>query len=139
MGGAPRRPHRPPGPRIRPPHSPGGGRGVMDLTSLETLREKLGGAREFADVWRYFLDHFGEDPAFIDLGEADDDPLLESVIVRVGEQLFGREEPLQNWVLRRLPGQGFVHGSGPVHGAIAGVLYFEADRAGLLAVVVPPE
>lgn len=113
----------------------------MDLSRLQTLREKLATAREFGDVWRYFLDHFGEDQAFLDFGEPVRDPFLEGIIAQIGRQMFGEEVTLTDWVLRRVPGHGFIHGSGDLHGRLAGVLYFEADRAGLLAVIMlnPPE
>ncbi len=32
----------------------------MDLSLLDTLKEKLTNGKNFGEVWEYFLDHFGE-------------------------------------------------------------------------------
>jgi hypothetical protein len=107
----------------------------MDLAKLATLREKLLHADDFGTVWKYFLDHFGEDPAFIALGEPASEPFLEAVFAEVGRQLVGRPVTVRNLRLIRLAEQGFIHGGALLDGRPANVLYFEDVRVGMLGVV----
>jgi hypothetical protein len=108
----------------------------MDLTRLATLKDKLLHADNFGKVWEYFLDHFGEDPAFIALGDRASDPFLEAVLAEVGKQLFHRDVTVSDLLLTRLPEQEFLHGGCTLNGRLANVLYFEDVHTGLLAVVM---
>jgi hypothetical protein len=107
----------------------------MDLTKLATLRDTLLHADQFETVWRYFLDHFGEDPAFIALGEKTTDPFLEAVFGEVGRQLLGRPVEVNHVRLIRLPDHGFIHGGAVLGDRLANVLYFEDVRVGMLGVL----
>ena len=107
----------------------------MDLANLATLKDKLLHADEFGTVWKYFLDHFGEDPAFIALGEPTAQPFLEAVFAEVGRQLFQRPVAVRHLRLIRLPEEGFIHGGAVLDGKPANVLYFEDVQVGMLAFV----
>jgi hypothetical protein len=107
----------------------------VDLSLLETLKQKLITAKQFSAVFNYFLDHFGHDPEFIAQGERTHSPFLEAVLTEVGKQLFGKPVPLADVLLTRLPGHGFIHGACKLGGHLANVLYFEDGRIGLLAVI----
>lgn len=114
----------------------------MDLSPLTTLKDKLLHAKTFADVQTYFLDHFGDQPEFMELGERHRDPFLEAVFASVAEQLHNGRVPVTNVMLKRLPEHGFIHGSALLGGRLATLLYFEELRRGLIAViwsVSPPE
>ena len=108
----------------------------MDLTLLATLKDKLIYARNFTQVWEYFMDHFGEDPDFIALGDRARHPFLEAILAHVGKGLFGRQVSLADFLLTKLPEHQFLHGGGTLDGRLANVLYFEDIQMGLLAVVV---
>jgi hypothetical protein len=108
----------------------------MDLGKLQTLKRMLTTAREFSSVFAYFLDHFGESPEFIALGERTDSPFLETVLAEIGKELFGKEVQVQDVLLTRLAEQGFIHGACSLGGTLANVLYFEDVRMGLLVVVL---
>jgi hypothetical protein len=107
----------------------------MDLTLLATLKDRLIHAENFTQVWEYFLDHFGQDPEFIALGERTDDPFLEAVLTQVGTELFQREVAPTDFLLTRVPEHQFVHGGCILNGRLTNVLYFEDIHTGLLAVV----
>jgi hypothetical protein len=107
----------------------------MDLAKLATLKDKLLHADEFGTVWKYFLDHFGEDPAFIALGEPTEQPFLEAVFAEIGRQLLGRPLTVSRLRLIRLPEEGFIHGGAALDGKPANVLYFEDVQVGMLGVV----
>ena len=108
----------------------------MDLSLLETLKHKLTTAKEFSEVFAYFLDHFGEDPGFIALGERTDSPFLEGMLAQIGEQMFGRKVHVGNVLLTLLPEQQFIHGTCTLNGRLTTVLYFEDITTGLLAVIL---
>jgi hypothetical protein len=107
----------------------------MDLTLLATLKEKIASAKDFGSVWSYFFDHFGEDPAFIALGERTQDAFLEAILLQVGGELFGRQVALGNLLLTRLPEHHFIHGGFTLGGKLANVIYFDDIQTGLLAVL----
>ena len=108
----------------------------MDLKLLETLKQRLLTAKEFEQVFTYFLDQFGEDPEFIAQGERTDSPFLEAVMGQVGKELFRREIRVTDVLLTRLPEQQFIHCACRLAGRLANVIYFEDVRTGLLVVIL---
>ena len=86
----------------------------MDLSLLAQLKEKMVQAKEFSKVWKYFLDHFGEDPAFMALGEPTRPPLLEAVFTQIARQLFQRDVDWSQVIFTSLPEHQFVHGGGTI-------------------------
>jgi hypothetical protein len=114
----------------------------MDLSKLATLKTKLLSAKNFGEVTGYFLDHFGDDPAFLKLGEPITDEFLEQVLGQVAGQLFHKAVVIHGLRLVRLPEHEFVHGGFGVEGKIGTLLYFEDERKGLIAIawsLSPPE
>ena len=114
----------------------------MELSLLGTLKEKLINNKVLADVQTYFLDHFGENQQFMDLGEEYSDPFLEGILRQVARQLQGRAVTVDNVLLLRLPEEGFIHGHCAIDGRMGALLYFEDIRQGLLSVIwslSPPE
>src|SRR6516165_545874 len=87
-----------------------GRRRAMDLSLLETLKEKLADATDFTDVWNYFFDHFGEDLEFIDAGDRAAHPFLSAIIAQIGIELFGRKVRVEDLLLTHLPDHAFYHG-----------------------------
>jgi len=108
----------------------------MDLSLLASMKEQMAQATQFSDVWSFFLDHFGEKPEFMALGEpAGDQPFLMAVLGQVGQQLFGGDEVLiTNLVLVRIPEYHFIHGGGVLNTKLCNVLYFEDIAQGILAI-----
>jgi hypothetical protein len=114
----------------------------VDLTKLATLKAKLLTAKNFGDVLGYFLDHFGDHPAFLDLGEPTTDEFLVQVLAQVAGQLFGRSVAVRNIRLVRLPEHEFIHGGFSVEGKVGTLIYFEDQHQGLISVawsLSPPE
>lgn len=107
----------------------------MDLTLLATLKDKMIHGTNFTDIFTYFLDHFGENPDFIALGQEVRHEFLEQVYLQVGQQLFGKPVPLTDILLKQLPEYHFYHGGGCLGGKVANVLYFEDVCVGLLGVM----
>jgi hypothetical protein len=108
----------------------------MDLSKLAELKEQMGNATVFSDVWTFFLDHFGEKKEFMALGEpAGDQPFLMEVLAHVGKELFGGDEVrVSNMILVRLPEYNFIHGGGVLNTKLCNVIYFEDIAQGILAI-----
>jgi hypothetical protein len=114
----------------------------MDLSKLATLKAKLLTAQNFGEVLGYFLDHFGDHPAFLELGEPTADDFIEQVLEQVAGQLFGRKVAVKNMRLVRLPDHGFTHGGFSVEGKVGTLIYFEDEHKGLISIawsLAPPE
>src|SRR5262249_34472781 len=109
----------------------------MDLSLLAQLKGKMVQAKEFSKVWEYFLDHFGEDPAFIALGQPTRPPLLEAVFTQIARQLFQRDVDWSQVIFTSLPEHQFVHGGGLVGAGLLNVLYFEDIQVGLMCATRP--
>jgi hypothetical protein len=109
----------------------------MDLSLLQTLKEKIATAQKFDEVWTYFFDHFGEDAEFMKLGEATDHPFLEQVFVQVCARLFPSHVVLTRMLYTRLAAQHFVHGGLTINGRLATVMYFEDVQLGMLVIAAP--
>jgi hypothetical protein len=106
----------------------------MDLSKLETLKEKLVSAKDFSEVWTWFLDHLGENPEFMGLGERVKDPFLEMVLRQIGQQLFGRPVELHDILFVYLKEHGFVHGALTLEDRPATVFYFQDIKQGLVVI-----
>ncbi len=109
----------------------------MRFENLAVLRDKLVAAKEFIDVYTYFLDEFCGVPEFMEAGESVDDPFLNSVIMAVGQQVFGPRAAPVGVALTRIAEHSFVHGAFRMNGSIASVFYFEDALTGLLCISSP--
>jgi hypothetical protein len=114
----------------------------MDLSKLATLKVKLLTATNFGEVLGFFLDHFGDHPAFLDLGEPITDEFLTAVLAQVAGEMFHKPVVLRDIRLIRLPDYEFIHGGFSAEGKVGTLLYFEDARKGLVSVawsLSPPE
>jgi len=110
----------------------------VDLKLLETLKEKLANAKDFKVSLQYFFDHFGMDPGFIALGRRVENPLLDALILQVGEMLFKRKVKAHDWLLTEIPEYQFLHGGGLIHDRMATLIFFADLNLGLLAIMTGP-
>ncbi len=106
----------------------------MDLTGLQTLKQKLLHDKELAPVYEYFLAHFGEHPEFMTLGEQTNHAFVEAVVAQVAQQMFGSDGAVKDLLLARVGEHQFIHGGLLVGGSIGGVIYFEDVHTGLVTV-----
>jgi hypothetical protein len=106
----------------------------MDLSLLDTLKQRLIDAKEFSKVWTYFLDHFGEDPQFMALGERTRNDVVETLLVQTAKQVCGITIAANDILLTGLPEQKFIHGGCFVKGYMVNVLYFEEICTGTIMV-----
>lgn len=110
----------------------------MDLTLLNTLKEKVITEKNLQTPWTYFFDHFGENDKFLDLGFKTENELLETVIKSIGKQLFKENVGLSHLMLTEIPEYYFIHGACLIEGRLANVLLFTDIDKGLLSVAKSP-
>jgi len=110
----------------------------MDLSLLETLRYKIATGKDFAEVFTYFFDHFGDFPAFFEVGAITEDELLVRLLSHVGGALFKTKRvSLTKMRLIEIKEHDFIHGALTINGAVASVIYCTDLRQGILSVYRP--
>jgi len=110
----------------------------MDLSLLETLRDKIVNGKDFADIFEYFYDHFGENTEFLDEGEPANDQLLVGLLGKIGGAIFKTDRVrLDNLFLIRIPEYHFIHGGFTMNGAISSVIYCTDLQKGIVVVHRP--
>lgn len=109
---------------------------AVDLSRLETLKQKLLESRDYMEVWNYFMTHFAEVDGFMDLGEVYSSPALEAVLAQLAQQVVGPSTPVNQTMLIRLPEQQFVHGSAMLGRKLANLIYFEEIGVGFVGIVI---
>ncbi|MFQ5630221.1 MAG: hypothetical protein ACE5I1_15740 [bacterium] len=55
---------------------------------LNELKSLLTTSEDFDKAYQYFLDHLGENPAFLSMGEKAEHPVLKKVLELVAQQVF---------------------------------------------------
>jgi len=106
----------------------------MDLSKLDTLREKLVGDKDLSVIYTYFLDHFGENEEFMGLGDSVREPFLEQILAQIGGQLWHTDVVIFGLILKEIPEYKFIHGAGQMNGRLTTVIYFEEIKTGLCVV-----
>lgn len=108
----------------------------QDITRhLDILRTRLLPPSDYETAFHYFIEEFGGDAKFIELGEVEEAPNLVEVLGYLATTALGKAVTLKQPRISRVPGAGFLHGSAAVEGRAAVFFYFEAVNAGLLAII----
>ena len=108
----------------------------LDLRKLEDLKEKMQIEEDFGAIWKFFFDHFGENPEFMALGARADETMhlfLEPILENICKQLVKREVMAAQFILTELPDQKFYHGPCLTDAGIAVVFYFEDLKMGMFS------
>ena len=108
----------------------------LDLRKLEDLKEKMQVEEDFAAIWKFFFDHFGENPEFMALGEQADEEMrqfLEPILESICKQLVNREVMTAQFILTEFPDQKFYHGPCLTDAGIAVVFYFDDLKMGMFS------
>src|SRR5215470_19456501 len=108
----------------------------LDLRKLDDLKEKMQLEEDFSAIWKFFFDHFGENPEFMALGARADETMhlfLEPILENICKQLVKREVMAAQFILTELPDQKFYHGPCLTDAGIAVVFYFEDLKMGMFS------
>ena len=109
----------------------------MDLSRLDTLKTLIVEAKEFAEPFNYFFDHFGEQRDFMREGERTQNSLLDEILKRLGENLYGEGAPYVPGILTEIKDYHFFHGNCFVAGRLGVVIFFSDLDMGLLSIAEP--
>ena len=108
----------------------------MDLTKLDELKSRLAGATEFADVWDFFFDHYGNNTGFMDVGERTDNPVIQAAVEGIVEQVFKSKHTFFEFLVIEVAEKQFSHGCSMLdNGAMVSYLFFSDINMGMAAVV----
>jgi hypothetical protein len=106
---------------------------MLDLEKLGTLKQMLVEATDFSDVYGYFMDHFGEDPELMAMGERFRDPAFLQMLERLGAQVVGKKARIEQPLFLRVKEHRFVHGAFRYGDHVGCVFYFGDIEKGLAA------
>jgi hypothetical protein len=108
----------------------------LDLQKLDELKDKMQAEEDFGAIWKFFFDHFGENPEFMALGAPADETMrlfLEPILENICKQLVNRDVMATQFILTELPDQKFYHGPCLTDAGIAVVFYFEDLKMGMFS------
>jgi hypothetical protein len=104
---------------------------MLDPKKFDTLKQILVDAKDFGDVYGYFMENFGSKPEFMTFGE----PLFDAGFVKVLEQVatlvYRKRAHIVEPYLLRVAEQRFIHGAFAFGRRLGNVLYFEDIEKGL--------
>src|SRR5271154_2520074 len=98
---------------------------IMNLARLEKLKHIVATCKDLTAAFDYFMDHFGENDEFLDLGKPKPHPFLQQLISTVGGQMFGAKVVVASLLLIKVPGTQFIHGAGRLNRLPVTVIYFD--------------
>lgn len=107
----------------------------MDLRLLETLKQKLAKSKDLAEPFEYFIDHFGTDLQFMQMGQSFQAPVLEEFIAGIAQHWFKTNLIRLDQQLVQIPKTSFVHGICRINGRQSNVIYFDDIKVGLVALL----
>jgi hypothetical protein len=108
----------------------------LDMQRLEELKEKTQTDDDFGAIWKYFFDHFGENPEFMTMGQrADEDMVsfLEPILESVCKRAVNRDVMVAQFILTEVPDTRFFHGPCLTDAGIAVVFYFDDVKTGMVS------
>jgi len=108
----------------------------LDLQKLEDLKEKMQVEEDFGAIWKFFFDHFGENPEFMALGARADETMhffLEPILESICQQVVNHEVMAAQFILTEIPGRNFYHGPCLTDAGIAVVFYFDDLKMGMFS------
>lgn len=108
----------------------------LDLERLEDLKEKMQVEEDFGEIWKFFFDHFGENPEFMALGRRageDMHSFLEPILENICKHVVNREVMAAQFILTEAPGRNFYHGPCLTDAGIVVVFYFDDLKMGMFS------
>jgi hypothetical protein len=106
----------------------------MKLERLKQLRRKLIQEKDLSKIWSFYTDEFADRPEFLDVGEPKPNEFIEAVVPQICQQIFGKKVKITDLMTIYLAEYNFFHAPFLAEGRIGGLIYFEEERIGLLAV-----
>lgn len=105
---------------------------VFNIKRLRELKLKLNNESELSDIWEFYMDYFSDHQEFINLGQLTQHPVLEKIVPTITKNICN--QPPRNLFLIAIPEYEFVHGGFFVGSRPSGLIYFEENFKGMLAI-----
>lgn len=102
---------------------------------LGRLRERLEHPTDYELAVTYFLEEFAGDMEFIKLSEAEEAPVLGSILGRIIAQMLPGKPRLDQPAMFHLKGHAFIHGNAVVEQHALVFLYFPEINTGVAALI----
>jgi len=102
---------------------------------LGELRERLLHQTDYERALHYFLEEFGGDKKFVEMGEVEQAPHLKAVLAHIASKALEKSLELEQARISRIRGFRFHHGCAVVDGRASIFFYFEEVNAGLMAII----
>jgi hypothetical protein len=106
----------------------------MKLERLRQLKQKLIQEKDLSNIWSFYMDEFADRPEFLDVGEPKPSAFIEAVVPQICQQMFGKKVKIADLLTIYIAEYKFFHAPFLAGGRIGGLIYFEEERIGLLAV-----
>lgn len=106
----------------------------MNFKRWQELKQILANEADLSKIWLFYMDHFGDHPQFIELGQPVRNAYIDEVIKKTCQELFGKNVKITDSLLIHIPRQQFFHGPFQANGRIGGVIFFEDIKVGLMSV-----
>jgi hypothetical protein len=108
----------------------------MDLNLLATLKQKLAADRDLPSIVKYFFDHFGDDPAFTDIGHKTHNEMVDAFLAEASFKWFEKKIMPNGLTLVSIPEHHFIHGGCILGTNLVNLIYFD-DILTILIVLAP--
>ena len=109
------------------------------MATLESFREKMDTLKtmilnesEIKAPYHYFFDHFGENPAFLELSTPKEHDFLPKILRLTAREILGREVVSPEQVSMYVPDFLFYHGPLNFNGVMGSFLFCEELGVGLM-------
>lgn len=105
---------------------------------LDELKKLLAATDDLNRAFSFFLDHFGNDPAFIQCGKVAKHEMLKLVLKSVCDDLFEKQGKVTNLKLFNAAKTKFFHGLCQMGGKTASFFYFDEIEMGMICIMMGP-
>jgi hypothetical protein len=108
----------------------------LDWQKLEDLKQKMQIEEDFGEIWKFFFDHFGENPEFMAFGRRADEDMhsfLEPILENICKHVVNREVMAAHFILTEISGRNFYHGPCVTDAGLAVVFYFDDLKMGMFS------
>jgi hypothetical protein len=112
----------------------------IDLTKLQTLKEKIQTTKDFDEPVHYFFDHFADHKEFINMSVETEDKILDEILIGIGRQVFKKKKiTIQQKLFLTIEGYDFIHGPVIIENRMMSFVYFRDIRLGVFSIHMPTE
>lgn len=112
----------------------------IDLSKLQTLKEKIRTTKDFDEPVHYFFDHFADHKEFINMSVETEDELLDQIILGVGQEVFKKKNiTIQQKLFLTVEGYDFIHGPVIIENRMMSFVYFTDIRLGVFSIHLPTQ